>query len=127
MLSTSERLARHRVLREWLAYQLALADRTIRDLEAQEAEEKRRREVARTETSFTIQPARAVEGHPVLHRGACEVYRAGYSLLDREGVAAAFQDSPDLEMCDVCRPWGSLGIDKPLPGTRAAADPYEPA
>ena len=81
MLSTSERLERQRVLREWLRYQLNLTDRAIRELEEQQAEEKRRREAARREASWTIQPARAVEGHPVLHRGACEIYRAGYAVL----------------------------------------------
>ena len=70
----AERLAKQRIQLEWLRYQVNATERTIRELQAQEAEEKRRREQARREMSWKLQPARAVEGHPVLHRGACEIY-----------------------------------------------------
>ncbi|MFB7356043.1 hypothetical protein [Streptomyces gardneri] len=30
-----------------------------------------------------------------------------------EGVLGAAEEYPVLEMCDVCAPWGSLGIAKP--------------
>ena len=114
-LTTSERLAKQRTLREWLAYQLAQADRAIRELEAQEAEERRRREVARREMSWKLQPARAVEGHPMLHRGACSIFNREIGYLNLEEVKVAFAEFPDLEMCSICNPWGSLGIEKPPP------------
>ena len=47
--------------------------------------------------------------------------------LGRDEVVAAFEDTPDLEMCDICRPWGSLGVDKPMRGVRIVGDPDEPA
>lgn len=112
-LSLSERLEKQRTLRDWLAWQLQLADRTIRDLEQQEREERRRREVARREMAWKIQPARAVEGHPVLHRGNCHLFQGEVGLLSLEEVKIAFAEVPELEQCDLCSPWGSLGIDKP--------------
>ena len=124
----AERLAKQRILRDWLAWQLAVTDRTIRDLQAQEAEERRRREQARREQSWKLQPARAVEGHPVLHRGACEVYPADYGFVNRDEVIIAVREFPELEMCDICRPWGLLGIDKPVSGRPiVVGDPDDPA
>jgi DNA-binding transcriptional MocR family regulator len=114
-LSTSERLEKQRTLRDWLAYQLAQAERAIRALEAEEAEEKRRREVARREMSWKVVPSRAVEGYPSLHRGNCPNAKNMPSLLSRDEVKTAFEQFPELEMCDLCAPWGSLGIDKPTP------------
>ncbi|MDV5142883.1 hypothetical protein R1T08_00710 [Streptomyces sp. SBC-4] len=36
-------------------------------------------------------------------------------LLDVEGVLAAVEEYPDLEMCDVCAPWGtSASPSRPL-------------
>ena len=124
----AERLAKQRVLLERLRYQVGTTERTIRDLEAQEAEERRRREQARREQSWKLQPARAVEGHPVLHRGACEVYPADYGFVNRDEVIIAVREFPELEMCDICRPWGLLGIDKPVSGRPiVVGDPDDPA
>ena len=124
----AERLAKQRVLLEWLRYQVGATERTIRELEVQEAEEKRRREVARRESSWKLQPARAVQGHPVLHRGACEVYPADYGFVSRDEVIIAAREFPELEMCDICKPWGLLGVDKPPGGGRiVVGDPDEPA
>lgn len=114
-LSISERLEKQRTLRDWLAYQLAQADRAIRDLEAQEKEERRRKEAARREMSWKLQPARAEEGHPMLHRGTCAIFRGEIGLLNLQEVKIAFEEFPDLEMCTICNPWGSLGIEKPAP------------
>ncbi|MFD3662577.1 DUF6233 domain-containing protein [Streptomyces sp. NPDC058659] len=61
-----------------------------------------------------VSAARAPEGHPMLHRGNCGLrakYGAG-ELLDVDGAMGAAEEYPDMEMCDVCAPWGSLGIDK---------------
>lgn len=112
----ADRLAKKRTLLEWLRYQTAVTEREIRDLEAQEAEEKRRREVARREQAWVVSAPRTPEGRPILHRGNCEL-RARYGvgeLLDVAGVMGAAEEYPDLEMCDACAPWGSLGIDKPV-------------
>lgn len=114
-LSISQRLEKQRTLRDWLSYQLQIADRTIRELEQQEREDRRRREVARRELSWKLQPARAVEGHPVLHRGSCSLFKGEVGLLNMEEVKIAFEEFPELELCDICAPWGSLGIDKPPP------------
>ncbi|MGW7433347.1 DUF6233 domain-containing protein [Streptomyces sp. NPDC054861] len=115
MLSIPERLEKQRSLLEWLRWQLHQTEQTIWDLEAEEKEEARRREVARREMSWKIQPSRAVEGHPMLHRGACEIDRRQYGFISRDEVITAFEEFPEMELCDVCKPWGSLGIDKPPP------------
>ncbi|MGW5003287.1 DUF6233 domain-containing protein [Streptomyces hydrogenans] len=119
-LSIAERLDKQRTLLEWLRYQVTVAERTIRDLEREEAEERRRREQARREMTWKLQPARAVQGHPMLHRGNCAQYTRELGLISRQEVVIAFQEFPDLEMCAICSPWGSLGIDKP--DSRPAAD-----
>ncbi|MFD9246433.1 DUF6233 domain-containing protein [Streptomyces sp. NPDC059556] len=110
------RLEKKRTLLEWLRYQAAVTQREIRELEAQDAEEKRRREVARRERAWVVSAPRSDEGHPVLHRGNCGLrarYGAG-ELLDLDGVMGAVQEYPDMEMCEVCAPWGNLGLDKPV-------------
>ncbi|MFB7937874.1 DUF6233 domain-containing protein [Streptomyces sp. NPDC056049] len=112
-LPIAERLEKQRTLLEWLRYQVTLTERTIRDLEREEAEEKRRRDQARRETRWKLQPARAVQGHPMLHRGNCGQYPRDGGLLDRDEVTIAVEEFPGLEMCGICAPWGSLGIDKP--------------
>jgi nitrile hydratase len=113
----AERLRMHRAVWAWLKWQLGQEERTIRDLELREAEEKRRREVARRESRWVIQASRAAEGHPMLHRGGCSLgaRHGADELLDRDGVVSAAERYPDLEMCDVCAPWGGLGINKPSP------------
>ncbi|QGZ53312.1 hypothetical protein GPZ77_34340 (plasmid) [Streptomyces sp. QHH-9511] len=116
-LPISQRLEKQRTLREWLQWQLNVADRTIRELEAEEREQQRRREVARAEMMWKLQPARAVEGHPMLHRGGCRMGK-GMGLLGKDEVITAFQEFPDLEMCEICNPWGSLGIDRPPPARK---------
>ncbi|WP_241847571.1 DUF6233 domain-containing protein [Streptomyces sp. CB02009] len=111
----ARRLEKKRTLLEWLRYQAAVTEREIHELESQDAEEKRRREVARRERAWVVSAPRSTEGHPVLHRGNCGLrarYGAG-ELLDLAGVVGAVEEYPDLEMCEVCAPWGSLGIDKP--------------
>ncbi|WP_241845792.1 DUF6233 domain-containing protein [Streptomyces sp. CB02261] len=109
----ADRLEKQRTLRDWLRWQLDQADRTIRELEAQQEQERRRREVARREMSWKVLPSRAVEGHPVLHRGNCSIAKNMPSLLSKEEVRMTFEEFPGLEMCELCAPWGSLGIDKP--------------
>ncbi|MET9436931.1 DUF6233 domain-containing protein [Streptomyces sp. NPDC006551] len=114
-MSIPERLEKQRAVLQWLEYQAAQTKRTIRELEAQEREEKRRREVARAEMMWKVLPSRAAEGQPMLHRGGCHVDPRQTGLLSRDEVVVAFQEFPALELCEICAPWGSLGIDKPAP------------
>lgn len=122
----AKRLEKKRTLLEWLRYQAAVTEREIHELEWQDAEEKRRREIARRERAWVVSAPRSTEGHPVLHRGSCGLrarYGAG-ELLDLDGVMGAVEEYPDLEMCEVCAPWGSLGIDKSVgrPARRAGLE-----
>ncbi|MFD3729481.1 hypothetical protein [Streptomyces sp. NPDC058671] len=78
----AERLEKKRTLLEWLRYQTAATEREIRDLEREVAEAARRREVARREMAWVVSAPRAVDGHPVLHRGNC-------SLTDRFRMSSA--------------------------------------
>ncbi|MFD3571399.1 hypothetical protein [Streptomyces sp. NPDC058667] len=87
----ADRLEKQRTLRDWLQWQLDQANRTIRALEAQQEEEKRRREVARREMSWKVLPSRAVEGHPTLHRGNCSIAKNMPSLLTKEEVRTAIR------------------------------------
>ncbi|MFE5969112.1 DUF6233 domain-containing protein [Streptomyces sp. NPDC056463] len=122
-LSISERLEKQRTLRDWPRWQLDQADRTIRQLEAEEREEKRRREVAHAELRWKVLPSRAAEGHPMLHRGGCHIDHRQTGLLSREEAFVTMRQFPELEFCDICQPWGSLGIDKPPPpGNRVRGD-----
>ncbi|MFB7373991.1 DUF6233 domain-containing protein [Streptomyces sp. NPDC056222] len=112
-MSIPERLEKQRVLLSWLEYQVHTTRETIRRLEKEQVEEERRREVAHREMRWKLQPARAVEGRPMLHRGNCGQYNRGGGLLDRDEVKVAVQQFPGLEWCDICKPWGSLDIDRP--------------
>jgi hypothetical protein len=117
-LEIAGRLEQHRTVATWLRWALAQEERTIRELEQRAEDERRRRETARRERSWTVTASRAAEGHPVLHRGNCGLARPGFGdLLDAEGVRAAVEEYPDLEMCQICRPWHSLGIDQPPTST----------
>ncbi|WP_329126147.1 DUF6233 domain-containing protein [Streptomyces sp. NBC_01353] len=122
-LSIAERLEKQRTLRDWLRWQLDQADRTIRQLEAEEKEQERRREVARAEMAWKVLPSRAAQGQPMLHRGGCHIDPRRTGLLSQEEAFVAIQQFPELEFCDICAPWGSLGIDKPAPpGSRVRGD-----
>ncbi|MFF6844720.1 DUF6233 domain-containing protein [Streptomyces tanashiensis] len=109
----ADRLEKQETLRDWLRWQLDQTERTIRELKAQQEEERRRREVARREMSWKVVPGRAVEGHPVLHRGNCPDAKNVAGLLSMDEVRIAFEEFPEMEMHETCAPWGSLGIDKP--------------
>ncbi|MFG3282040.1 DUF6233 domain-containing protein [Streptomyces sp. NPDC048111] len=112
----------HRAVRDWLEWQLRQEEQTIHALERREAEEQRRREVARRERRWVLQAARAAEGHPILHRGGCALGARGGTgeLLERDDVVVMAERHPDLEMCAVCAPWGSLGLSRPGPRASAA-------
>lgn len=114
-LSRSDRIRMNRAVRDWLIFQLRQTERTIHELEREEEEDRRRREVARIETSWKLQPGRADRADPMLHRGNCHLFRTQLGYLDLAHVKVALEEFPGLEMCDQCAPWGSLGIPKPPP------------
>ncbi|MET7760143.1 hypothetical protein ABZT27_36460 [Streptomyces sp. NPDC005389] len=114
-MAIADRLAKKRTLLEWLRYQTAVTEREIRALEHEAEEDARRRDVARREQAWVVSAPRTPEGHPVLHRGNCALratYGAG-ELLDITSVMGAVEEYPGLEMCDMCAPWGSLGLGRP--------------
>lgn len=113
-MTPEERLARHRAVRDWLTFKLRKTEDTIRQLEHEVAERRRRWEVARIEMSWKLQPPRADDAEPMLHRGNCSLYKTELGYLDREHVVIAVEQFPGLEMCGVSAPWGSLGIPKPV-------------
>ncbi|MFD7868034.1 DUF6233 domain-containing protein [Streptomyces sp. NPDC059783] len=95
-------LEKNRILVDWLEYQLRQAKNRVRELEVQEAQERRQRERARAERSWKIQPQRA--GRPaMLHRGGCTLAAGANGLINREEALIALEE-PDIEACDVCRP-----------------------
>lgn len=117
-LSISERIEKQRTVLTWLEYQAAQTRKAIRELEAEEKEEERRRAVARAEMSWKVLPSRAVEGQPMLHRGNCHVDPRQTGLLSAQEVFVAFREFPAMEMCEICNVVSSLaqfGIEKPAP------------
>lgn len=112
-LTPAERLEKQRTLRDWLAFQLRQAEQAIEQLEREIAEDQRRREVARVEQSWKLQPGRGDKMQPMLHRGNCGLYKTELGYLDKAHVIIAIEEFPQLEMCDICKPWGLLGIPKP--------------
>ncbi|MBA2951979.1 DUF6233 domain-containing protein [Streptomyces himalayensis] len=95
---------RLRVIVTYLRLQLAEAEAALRQAEQREADEKRRRDRARAEQAWKLQPQRS-DGPPVLHRGGCSIYRNEMGYLDREHALIALElDDPRVECCEVCRP-----------------------
>lgn len=115
-LSISQRLEKKRTLLDWLQWQVGQTQREIRELEAAEKEEKRRRDVAHAEMRWKIMPSRAAEGQPMLHRGNCRIDPRQTGLLDRDEVLIALREFPAIDMCEICNAISSLsqfGIEKP--------------
>ncbi|MEU0132272.1 hypothetical protein [Streptomyces sp. NPDC006289] len=63
-------LEKNRVLLDWMRWETGQTERRIRELEIQEAQEQVRRERARAETLWKIQPQRS-SSVALLHRGGC--------------------------------------------------------
>ncbi|WP_138897545.1 hypothetical protein [Streptomyces chryseus] len=78
------------------AYQLERTRATIRELEQYEELERRRREAARVQSSWKIEPKRA--GRPALpHRGACTAYQGHAGYLSE--LKAHCPGQPDIGPC----------------------------
>jgi hypothetical protein len=95
-------LEKNRILLDWLRWQVGATERRIRELEVQEAQERARRERARAEMSWKIQPQRSSQV-ALLHRGGCATYKDQVGFINREEALIALAE-PDIEPCEVCRP-----------------------
>ncbi|MEV3999080.1 DUF6233 domain-containing protein [Streptomyces halstedii] len=99
-------LDKWRATREYLAWQLRCADQKVRELEAQEQRDRRRREQARAEQSWKIQPQRS-SSSALLHRGNCTLYKNDFGFISREDALVALAE-PDIEACQICNPHTGL-------------------
>ncbi|MFJ4126129.1 DUF6233 domain-containing protein [[Kitasatospora] papulosa] len=99
-------LQKNRVLLDWLRWQVGQIERRVRELEIQQAQEQARRERARAEMAFKIQPQRS-SSTALLHRGGCATYPDRVGLISREDAMVALAE-PDIEPCEVCRPQTGL-------------------
>ncbi|MFE5245559.1 MULTISPECIES: DUF6233 domain-containing protein [unclassified Streptomyces] len=95
-------LEKNRALLEWLRWQLGQTERRVRELEIQEAQEQARRERARAEMAWKIQPQRS-SSVALLHRGGCATYPDPVGLISREDAMVALAE-PGTEPCQFCRP-----------------------
>ncbi|MEH0400742.1 hypothetical protein ACFY7V_34365 [[Kitasatospora] papulosa] len=66
-------LEKNRALLDWLRGQVGQTERRVRELGTQQAQEHARRERARAEVSWKIQPQRS-SSTALLHRGGCATY-----------------------------------------------------
>ncbi|MEU6768494.1 DUF6233 domain-containing protein [Streptomyces sp. NPDC046853] len=111
-LSAEERLAKNQAVLEWMEWQVSQQRAKVRTLQAEVEQEARRRERARIEMSWKIQPKRAEDGHPILHRGGCNLYKTQMGYLDRtEAIIALTDDALKTECCEICCP--ETGLDLP--------------
>ncbi|MFD0555363.1 DUF6233 domain-containing protein [Streptomyces rectiviolaceus] len=111
-LPLEQRLAKNRAVLEWLEWQVSQQRLKVRELEVQVEQDRKRRERARIEMSWKIQPKRADEGRPILHRGGCNLFQNEMGYLSRmDAVIALTDDEVKAECCAVCRP--ETGLDLP--------------
>ncbi|MFE4953470.1 DUF6233 domain-containing protein [Streptomyces sp. NPDC056653] len=100
------RLDKLRILEEWLDWQLRQTRNRIRELEIREGQEQQRREKARAELSWKLQPQGS--GSPaLLRRGGCAAYGAQMGFLNHEEAITAMNE-PDIEPCQICNPQTGL-------------------
>ncbi|MBK3583077.1 DUF6233 domain-containing protein [Streptomyces microflavus] len=104
-------LDKNRALVAWLRYQLRHAEQRVRDLEHAEQAERRRKQRARAEQLWKIQPRRSAET-ALLHRGGCGLYTSR-AFIDREAAVNALAE-PGITPCDVCAP--ETGLTGAEPG-----------
>ncbi|MFF1709334.1 DUF6233 domain-containing protein [Streptomyces sp. NPDC058268] len=104
-LPADERLAKNKAVLEWMEWQVSQQRAKVRTLEAEVEQEARRRERARIEMSWKLQPRRAEGGRPLLHRGGCNLFTHEMGYLDRtEAIIALTDDELNVECCQVCKP-----------------------
>lgn len=103
--SSLSRLDKLHIAREYMAHQVARLDEAIQQAEVEERELARRRERARIEQQWKVQPARAANGTAMLHRGGCTLFKTEVGYLSRnEALTALELEDPRVECCGVCRP-----------------------
>ncbi|MFJ8888946.1 DUF6233 domain-containing protein [Streptomyces sp. NPDC102402] len=88
------------------------------DIESDTAHGRERRERARAEMSWKIQPQRS-SSTALLHRGGCATYPDQAGLISREDAMVALAE-PDIELCGVCRPHTGLMRGQGPAGIRGA-------
>lgn len=105
-LPLAERLAKNVAVLQYLEWQVSQQRNKVRELEVQVEQEARRRERARIEMSWKLQPKRSAEdGRPILHRGGCNLFTHEMGYLDRtEAIIALTDDELKVECCQVCKP-----------------------
>ncbi|MFD7610935.1 DUF6233 domain-containing protein [Streptomyces sp. NPDC059828] len=81
-----------------------MTEGTIRQLEAEEAEQERRREKERVARLWKLQPGRVSGMEPMLHRADCSLYKTQLGYVDHEHVLVALEEFPELEACEICDP-----------------------
>ncbi|MEV5295413.1 DUF6233 domain-containing protein [Streptomyces sp. NPDC053741] len=99
-------LDKNRALLEWLRWQVGQTERRVRELEIQDAQERARRERARAEMAWKIQPQRSSSA-ALLYCGGCATYPDQVGLISREDAMVALAE-PDIEPCEVCQPQTGL-------------------
>ncbi|MFE2454560.1 DUF6233 domain-containing protein [[Kitasatospora] papulosa] len=99
-------LEKNPALLDWLRWQVGQTERRVRELKIQDAQERVRRERARAEMAWQIQPQRS-SSTALLHRGGCVTYPDHVGLISREDSMVALAE-PDIEPCEVCRPQTGL-------------------
>ena len=105
-----DRLAKNLAVLQYLEWQVKQQHAKVRTLEAEVERDRRRRERARVEQSWKLQPRRA--GRPaMLHRGGCTLYKTEIGYLDRHEALIALEDEGiGLEPCEICNPLPGLGL-----------------
>ncbi len=110
-LSLEDRLAKNIAVLQYLEWQVKQQHAKVRTLEAEVARDRKRRERARMEQSWKLQPQRA--GRPaMLHRGGCTLYKTQIGYLARTEALLALEDEEiGLECCEICNPLPGLGVN----------------
>lgn len=110
-LPLEERLAKNAAVLEWMEWQVSRQRAKVRTLQAEVEQEARRRERARIEMSWKIEPQRAGRTAK-LHRGGCNLFKTQLGYLDRtEAIIALTDDDLKIETCEICKP--ETGLDLP--------------
>ena len=100
--SALSRLDKLRVVEEYQSHQLERTRAAIRDEEKRDEVERRRREAARAQSSWKIQPKRAGTA-ALVHRGACTLYKGQGGFINEMEARIALAE-PYIGPCQVCRP-----------------------
>ncbi|MFH9296721.1 DUF6233 domain-containing protein [Streptomyces sp. NPDC017520] len=99
-------LEKNRAVVQWLEYQLRQAKKRVQQLEAQETQERGRREQAHAGLRWKLQPEQP-DAPALLHRGDCAAYPVVGGYIGQDDALIALE-MPEVEPCRVCRPENGL-------------------